>query len=82
MVPGRAPTTTRATGSSMPEREVVARIALSRAEAAEALGVSVEFVDEHVVTEIRVVRRGRRKLLPVRELERWIDENASRALES
>jgi hypothetical protein len=30
--------------------------------------------------ELRIVRRGRRRLIPVRELERWLDENATRAL--
>ena len=32
--------------------------------------------------ELRVVRRGRRRLIPVCELERWLDANASLALES
>ena len=59
----------------------VPRLALSKAEAAEALGVSVDFFDEHVMPELRVVRRGRRRLIPVRELERWLGENAARALE-
>jgi hypothetical protein len=26
---------------------------------------------------LRIVRRGRRRLIPVRELERWLDENAA-----
>jgi excisionase family DNA binding protein len=56
-------------------------LALSQEEAAEALGVSVQFFVEHVRHELRVVRRGRRRLFPVVELERWLAENASRALE-
>jgi excisionase family DNA binding protein len=56
----------------------VARLALSKLEAAEALGVSVDFFDEHIASELRIVRRGRRRLISVRELERWLDENASR----
>jgi hypothetical protein len=57
------------------------RLALTRAEAAEALGVSVDFLDEHVLPELRVVRRGRRRLIAVKELQRWLDENAARALD-
>jgi hypothetical protein len=37
-------------------------MALSKAEAAEALGVSVDFLEEHVMGELRVVRRRRRRL--------------------
>jgi excisionase family DNA binding protein len=56
------------------------RLALSKVEAAEALGVSVDYLEGHVMHELRVVRRGRRRLIPVGELERWLDENATRAL--
>jgi excisionase family DNA binding protein len=58
----------------------VGRLALSKAEAAAALGVSVDFLEQHVMPELRVVRRGRRRLIPVRELERWLDQHATRAL--
>jgi len=58
----------------------IRRLALSKAEAAAALGVSVDFFDEHVAHELRIVRRGRRRLIPMRELERWVDANAARAL--
>lgn len=34
---------------------------------------------EHLRHEIRCVRRGRRRLYPISELQRWLDENASRA---
>ncbi len=56
------------------------RLALSKQEAAEALGVSVDFLEQHVMHELRVVRRGRRRLIPVPELERWLSSNAARAL--
>lgn len=56
------------------------RLALSPDEAAAALGVSRDFLDEHVMHELRVVRRGRRRLIPVRELERWLDAAAARTL--
>ena len=58
----------------------VPRLALSKAEAAEALGVSVDFLEEHVMGELRVVRRGRRRLIPLSELERWLDESSARTL--
>jgi excisionase family DNA binding protein len=57
------------------------RLALSPDEAASALGVSRDHFDEHVRPELRVVRRGRRVLVPVRELERWLDREASRTLD-
>ena len=60
----------------------IARLALSPAEAAEALGVSRDYLDEHVLPELRIVRRGRRKLIPVRELERWLEAASARTLET
>lgn len=57
------------------------RLALSKAEAAEALGVSVDFLEAHVMPELRIVRVGRRRLIPTRELERWLEQHATRALE-
>jgi hypothetical protein len=59
----------------------VERLALSATEAAEALGVSVDFLAEHVGPELRWVRRGRKKLVAVRELERWLEQNAARVFE-
>jgi excisionase family DNA binding protein len=56
------------------------RLALSPAEAAAALGVSRDFFDQHILVELRVVRRGRRRLIPLRELERWLNQAASRPL--
>ncbi len=58
----------------------VPRLALSVEEACEALGVSWDFWKEHVAPEVRVVRRGRRKLIAVEELRRWLDESAERVL--
>jgi excisionase family DNA binding protein len=50
-------------------------------EAPEALGVSYEFFREHVAGELRWVRRGRKRLVSVKELERWLEQNAARVLE-
>ena len=60
-------------------RPALARLALSKAEAAEVLGVSVDYLDEHVLPELRIVYRGRRRLIPIRELERWLDVAAINA---
>lgn len=57
------------------------RLALSPDEAAAAIGCSRDFFDEHVLPELRIVRRGRRRIIPVRELDRWLEESASRTLE-
>lgn len=57
------------------------RLALRKSELADALGVSVDFVDEHVWPELRIVRRGRIALVDVREVERWLEENAAHVLD-
>ena len=58
----------------------VPRLALSVQEACEALGVSWDFWREHVEPDVRMVRRGRRKLVPVAELERWLEREAETVL--
>jgi excisionase family DNA binding protein len=60
---------------------VVLRLALSPDEAACALSMSRDFFDEHVKPELRVVRRGRKVLISVRELERWLEASSARTLE-
>jgi hypothetical protein len=37
------------------------RLALSKADAATALCVSIDFFDEYIAHELRIVRRGRRR---------------------
>jgi hypothetical protein len=58
----------------------VPRIALTPSEAAAALGVGPDFFDANVAPELRLIRRGRKRLVPVAELERWTAENAERVL--
>lgn len=67
--------------SSSASRPAPVRLALSPDEAAVALGVSRDFLDEHVSAELRWVRRGRRKFVAVVELERWLDRAAARTLD-
>jgi hypothetical protein len=57
------------------------RLALTRAEAAASLGMSLDSFERYVQPDLRYVRRGRLRLVPVRELERWLDANATRTLE-
>jgi excisionase family DNA binding protein len=59
-------------------RATFQRLAVSPDEAAALLGVSRDYLDEHVIPELRVVRRGRRILIAVGELQRWLDRSAAR----
>jgi excisionase family DNA binding protein len=58
----------------------VPRITLTRAEAANSLGMSVDHFERHVQPELRVVRSGRLVLVPVAELEKWSERNAELVL--
>jgi hypothetical protein len=58
----------------------VPRIALTRREAAAALGVGLTTFKQQVQPQLRIVRRGKVRLIPVGELERWVEENAERAV--
>jgi hypothetical protein len=62
------------------EPAAVPRLALSPTEAARALGVSRDYLDEHIAHELKWVRRGRRKFVAVAELERWLDRSAALTL--
>ena len=57
------------------------RLALTPPEAAESLGVSHDFFREHIDLELRWVRRGRKRLVAVSELERWLVENSGRVFD-
>jgi hypothetical protein len=54
----------------------VPRVALSRQEAAASLGMSLDSFERHVQPELRLIRRGKLRLIPLVELERWAIENA------
>jgi excisionase family DNA binding protein len=70
--PPALPTARHASGTSPP------RLALTPDEAAHALGVSRDTFDRHILGDLRVVRRGRCRIIPVRELERWLEREACR----
>jgi hypothetical protein len=60
---------------------VIVRIALTREEAAEALGMGcVDSFERYVQPHVRMIRRGRMRLVPVKELQRWADESAESVL--
>lgn len=65
--------------SSTPQR--LQRLAVSPDEAAEMLSVSRSTFDREIRYEVRVVRLGRRIVIPVAELQRYLAENAARVLD-
>lgn len=74
---GPAPAAPRPTQT---RRAPVARLAFGMEDAAEAIGVSADFFAEHIKPDLRITRRGRRQLVTVRELERWLEETAARVM--
>ena len=59
-------------------RRVVPRLALRPDEAAAALGISRSIFYRDVLPELRCVNIGRVRVVPVSELERWLDRQAVR----
>lgn len=52
------------------------RLALTRGEAAESLGMSLDSFERYVQPELNLVRRGRLRVVAVAELERWLSTSA------
>ena len=61
-------------------RRQVPRLALTRQEAAESLGVSLTTFKTRIAPNLRVVREGKVRLYPVPDLQRWVEEHAERVL--
>lgn len=61
-------------------RPATPALALSVQEAAAALSVSWDTFHQQIEPQLRIVRLGRRKLIPVAELERWLHDHAERLL--
>lgn len=61
------------------DRPAPPRLGLTVEEAARAVGVSESSFKRHVQPEIRIVRRGRLRIIPVPEIERWLEGNAELA---
>ena len=58
----------------------VPRLALTRGEAARALGMGLTSFKSQVQPDLRMIRRGKLRLIPTAELERWLKENAEVAM--
>lgn len=56
----------------------VPRVALTREEAAASMGVSLSTFQREIQPDLRLIRRGRLRLIPVEELQRWARDNAQR----
>jgi hypothetical protein len=56
------------------------RLCVTPMEAPVVLGVSDDFFRANIADELKWVRRGRKKLVAITELQRWLEENASRTL--
>lgn len=65
---------------SRARRSAGQKMALSIEEAAATMSLSRDTFERHVVPHLRVVRVGRRLLVPVRELEQWLDHEAAEPL--
>lgn len=63
----------------MPNRPSPPRLGLTVEEAAEAVGMSESSFKRHVQPELRIVRRGSLRIIPVPEIERWLEGNATLA---
>ena len=60
----------------MEERDVT-RVTVTPTEAAEMLGVGRSFFYDQVLPELRTIYRGKKRLIPVKEIERWVERNAT-----
>jgi hypothetical protein len=59
----------------------VPRYTLTRREAATSLGISINHFERKVQPELKVVLSGQLVLIPVAELERWVQSHAHRLVE-
>lgn len=66
----------RPTPQPLRRKGLVPPVALIPSEAAESIGCSPEFFREHIDHELRWIRRGRKRFVPVVELQRWAEANA------
>jgi hypothetical protein len=58
------------------------RLAVSPPEAAQALGVGLTYFTQSIAPELRLVRRGRRVIVPVAELVRWLEREGEATAET
>jgi excisionase family DNA binding protein len=70
------PTSPYTTATPVVQKRSAPTLALGVEQACEALGVSWDTWRAHIEPDVRLVRLGRRKLIPVSELQAWLDRNA------
>jgi excisionase family DNA binding protein len=58
----------------------VPRLGLTRAEAAASIGVSLDTFEKKIQPHLRLVRTGRRIIVPVSVLERYLERHAAMEL--
>jgi hypothetical protein len=59
----------------------IPRLALTIRESAASIGVGLDFFNEHIRPELKLIRKGSKVLVSVSELERWVAENSERVLD-
>ena len=65
--------------TAFPSDPSAPRLALSRRDAAAALGISLRHFQRHVQPDLRCIYSGQLRLYPVAELERWVSEHSWRS---
>jgi hypothetical protein len=63
-----------------PKPEPEERLLVAKVRAAELLSISIDSFERLVMPEVRTVRIGRRVLVAVDDLARWVDEHTARPL--
>jgi len=64
----------------MSDTAPIPRLALTREEAALSLGMSLDSFERHVQPTLCMVRLGRMRLVPVSELNRWLEQHAEHTI--
>jgi len=65
----------------MSSARTVPRLALTREEAAQSLGVGLTTFKTRIAPELKVVREGTVRLYAVSELKRWLETRGERVLD-
>ena len=82
METGRSRPLSRRVGSVSASKTItptrsIPRVALTVDEACASLGVSRDHFERHIMGKLRIVYSGRRRLVPLKELEGWADREAT-----
>ena len=56
-------------------------VAVTREVTARMLGIALSSFERYVQSDVRMIRRGKHRLVLVSEIHRWATENAERVLE-